>query len=41
MCAKGAFIFAPYPWLYPDDSYAAALFHELAHTLGWAADHPD
>jgi hypothetical protein len=41
MCAKGAFIFAPYPWLYPDDPYAVALWHELAHVLGWPADHPD
>jgi hypothetical protein len=41
MCAKGAFIFAPFPWLYPDDAFAVALWHELAHVLGWAATHPD
>lgn len=40
MCAKGVFIFAPFPWLYPDDPYAVALWHELAHVFGWPADHP-
>jgi hypothetical protein len=40
MCAIGAYVIAPSPWLYADDPYAVALWHELAHVLGWPADHP-
>ena len=42
-CAKvgGPWIIMPDPCRYKDESYARLMCHELGHTKGWPADHPN
>ena len=40
-CQTGRRVIAPNPCLYPTETYAQMLCHELGHANGWASTHGD